>query len=168
MLLALKCRLKLLQPRRDLTHLAKQVLLFRPLAPKVVLLYEANPVFASPPEWRVREAFEKVPFIASFDSFLNESSVMADLILPDHSPLESWLDQAPESGTTLSVASVAAPAVRPLYNTRSTPDVLIEVAGLRRLEVEVKVPENGIVWASAGLPSLVADVGGPAREGPRR
>jgi len=118
-----------------LRELAKQVLLFRPLAPKVVLLYEANPVFASPPEWRVREAFEKVPFIASFDSFLNESSVMADLILPDHSPLESWLDQAPESGTTLSVASVAAPAVRPLYNTRAMPDVLIDAA--RRLGSDV-------------------------------
>jgi len=118
-----------------LRELAKQVLLFRPLAPKVVLLYEANPVFASPPEWRVGEAFEKVPFIASFDSFLNESSAMADLILPDHSPLESWLDQAPESGTTLSVASVAAPAVRPLYNTRAMPDVLIDVA--RRLGSDV-------------------------------
>ncbi len=38
-------------------------------------------------------------------------------------------------------------------------EVLIEAAGLRRVDVEVKVPENGIAWASAGLPSLVADIG---------
>lgn len=38
-------------------------------------------------------------------------------------------------------------------------DVLIEVAGLQRVDdVEVKLPENGIAWASAGLPSLLADL----------
>jgi aspartyl-tRNA(Asn)/glutamyl-tRNA(Gln) amidotransferase subunit A len=38
-------------------------------------------------------------------------------------------------------------------------DVLVEAAGLQRVDVPVKVPENGLAWASAGLPSLVADVG---------
>ena len=38
------------------------------------------------------EALEKVPFIVSFGSFLDETSVLADLILPDHSFLESWAD----------------------------------------------------------------------------
>jgi aspartyl-tRNA(Asn)/glutamyl-tRNA(Gln) amidotransferase subunit A len=37
-------------------------------------------------------------------------------------------------------------------------DVLIEAAGLERVDVEVKLPENGIAWASAGLPSLLADL----------
>ncbi len=38
-------------------------------------------------------------------------------------------------------------------------DVLVEAAGLKRVDVEVKVPENGIAWAVSGLPSLVADMG---------
>lgn len=38
-------------------------------------------------------------------------------------------------------------------------DVLIEAAGLTRVDIEVKVPENGIAWARAGLPSLLADLG---------
>lgn len=39
-------------------------------------------------------------------------------------------------------------------------DVLVEAAGLQRLDdVEVKLPENGIAWASSGLPSLLADLG---------
>ena len=37
-------------------------------------------------------SLEKIPFIASFGSFIDETSALADLILPDHSPLESWLD----------------------------------------------------------------------------
>jgi anaerobic selenocysteine-containing dehydrogenase len=97
-------------------------------ATKALLLYNANPVFAMPQSSGVREAFEKIPFIASFGSFLDETSILADLILPDHSPLESWLDDAPPSGSTRMVASLAAPAMSPLHNTRAMPDVLLDVA----------------------------------------
>jgi len=99
-----------------------------PDAVKVLLVYNANPVFATPATWQVREAFEKVPFIASFGSFVDETSALADLILPDSSPLESWLDDAPISGSAKTVASLAPPAMNPLHNTRSMPDVLLDVA----------------------------------------
>jgi menaquinone reductase, molybdopterin-binding-like subunit len=97
-------------------------------AVKVLLLYNANPVFATPLAWGVRDSLSKVPFIASFGSFIDETSAMADLILPDHSPLESWLDDAPPSGSALTVASLAPPAMSALHNTRAMPDVLLEVA----------------------------------------
>jgi anaerobic selenocysteine-containing dehydrogenase len=96
---------------------------------KVLLIDDANPVFASPRAWRVRETIDKVPFIASFGSFLDDTSSLADLILPDHSFLESWTDSLPESGADVAVANVAAPVMRPLHQTRATPDVLFEVAG---------------------------------------
>ena len=38
-------------------------------------------------------------------------------------------------------------------------DALVAMTGLRRVDIDVKVPENGIAWASAGLPSLLADLG---------
>jgi menaquinone reductase, molybdopterin-binding-like subunit len=97
-------------------------------AVSVLLLYNANPVFAAPTEWGVQRALDKIPFIASFGSFIDETSAMADLILPDHSSLESWLDDAPLSGSAKSVVSVAPPAMNPLHNTRATPDVLLDVA----------------------------------------
>ena len=99
-----------------------------PDAVKVLLLYGANPVFATPAACGVRDAFEKIPFIASFGSFIDETSALADLILPDHSPLESWLDDAPASGSTRTVVSVAEPAMHPIHETRAMPDVLLEVA----------------------------------------
>jgi len=95
---------------------------------EALLIYNANPAFASPPAWRVREALEKVPFIASFGSFVDETSILSDLILPDHSYLESWVDNIPESGTTQAVASLAPPAMNPLHHTRAMPDVLLDVA----------------------------------------
>jgi anaerobic selenocysteine-containing dehydrogenase len=97
-------------------------------AVKVLLLYNANPVFAAPAAWGVRAALDKIPFIASLGSFLDDSSALADLILPDHSPLESWLDDAPASGSARTVVSVAPPAMNPLHNTRSAMDVLLDVA----------------------------------------
>ncbi len=98
------------------------------MSAKVALLFSANPVFGKPAATGVRDALAKIPFIASFGSFVDETSVLADLILPDHSPLESWLDDAPESGSAHTVVSLAPPAMAPLHNTRSTPDVLLEVA----------------------------------------
>jgi anaerobic selenocysteine-containing dehydrogenase len=105
---------------------------------KVLLLDGADPVFASPQAWRVREKLRQIGFIASFGSFLDDSSTLADLILPDHSFLESWTDSLPEAGASAAVVNAAAPAMRPLHQTRATPEVLIEVAG--KLKQPVALP----------------------------
>ncbi len=95
---------------------------------EVLFLDNTNPVFAMPPSWQVSQKMKRTPFIVSFGRFMDETSVLADLILPDHSPLESWLDDVPESGTSEAVFTLAAPAMRPLHNTRAMPDVLLEIA----------------------------------------
>jgi anaerobic selenocysteine-containing dehydrogenase len=97
-------------------------------APKVLLIDDVNPVFGSPASWKVADALKRVPFIASFGPFVDETSALADLILPDHSFLESWVDAAPESGSAKAVPTKFGPVMRPLHDTRSTPDVLLEIA----------------------------------------
>lgn len=108
--------------------------------PKVLFIDDVNPAFASPAAWKVADALKRVPFIVSFGSFIDETSVLADLILPDHSFLESWVDAAPESGSIKATPSKCGPVMRPLYDTRSTPDVLLEVA-------------RGLAKPLAGLPN---------------
>ena len=98
---------------------------------KVLLIDDVNPVFGSPASWKVAEQLKRIRFIASFGSFIDETSALADLILPDHSFLESWVDAAPESGSPKAVPSKFGPVMRPLYDTRSTPDVLLDIS--RRL-----------------------------------
>lgn len=119
----------------------------------------ANPVFTAPPAWRVREALENVPFIVSFASFLDETSALADLILPDHAFLETWTDAVPESGATVAVASVAPPAMRPLHQTRATPDVLLEIG--RRLRRPLNLPwqtfDEMLAASFAALPPATPD-----------
>jgi len=107
-------------------------------SPELLLVDGTNPVFTTPPAWRVREFFEQIPYIVSFGSFLDETSILADLILPDHSSLESWAEALPESGVMAAVASLALPVMRPLHETRATPDVLLEVG--RRLQRPVELP----------------------------
>jgi anaerobic selenocysteine-containing dehydrogenase len=95
---------------------------------QVLFINGANPVFATPPAWRVREALASIPFIVSFGNFIDETSKLADLVLPDHSYLESWVDDVPESGALDSVLSIAPPAMLPLHETRAWPDVLLDLA----------------------------------------
>jgi len=108
-----------------------------PLA-QVLLIDGANPVFASPKAWGVKEALMKVPCIVSFGNFIDETSALADLILPDHSFLESWVQASPESGAKVPVSAFAPPVMLPLHNTRSMPDVLIEVG--KKLAKPVNLP----------------------------
>ena len=105
---------------------------------KVLLLDDVNPVFGAPRAWKVREALAAVPFIVSFGSFIDDTSTFADLILPDHTFLESWVTSAPESGALEAVATAAGPVMKPLYATRATEDVLIALAG--KLKSPVALP----------------------------
>jgi anaerobic selenocysteine-containing dehydrogenase len=119
---------------------------------RVLLLNDTNPVFGTPQSWQVREALSQVPFIASFGSFIDETSILADLILPDHSFLESWVDHVPESGTSASGISLAPPAMRPLHDTRAMPDVLLEVARLRNNALPWTTYQQMLEEVSADLP----------------
>ncbi len=112
---------------RPLKQFAADVLAGRNV-PQVLILDGANPVHTAPPAWKVKDALAKIPYIVSFGQFADDTSVMADLILPDHSALESWRDSRPESGTPKAIVTVAGPAMKPLHNTRATEDVLLDVA----------------------------------------
>jgi anaerobic selenocysteine-containing dehydrogenase len=129
------------QPSKTIDKFAADILSQDRSPVQLLLLNGANPVFGTPTAWRVKEALAKVPYIASFGSFLDETSNMADLILPDHSFLESWVDHIPESGAIRAVTSVAPPAMKPLHQTRAMPDVLLEVG--RKLKRPLNPPLAG-------------------------
>src|SRR6185436_9470193 len=114
-------------PTRPLRTFAADVLAGKTV-PQVLFVDGVNPVHTAPPGWKIKDALAKIPYIVSFGSFADDTSVMADLILPDHSALESWRDSRPESGTPTSIITVAGPAMKPLHNTRATEDVLLDVA----------------------------------------
>jgi menaquinone reductase, molybdopterin-binding-like subunit len=95
---------------------------------KALLLLDTNPLFTLPESEKLRSALANVPFIASFASFLDESSVMADVILPSHTTLERWVDDVPEPGVGFPMRTIGQPVVEPRWDTRDPGDVLIETA----------------------------------------
>jgi anaerobic selenocysteine-containing dehydrogenase len=94
----------------------------------LVMFHDANPIFDLPPASGIAEAVARVPAVISFSSFVDEIAAQSDLILPDHTYLESWGYQVPAPGADRPVVTGQQPVVRPLYDTRSTGDVLIALA----------------------------------------
>ncbi len=94
----------------------------------VLLLHGANPVYELPTTAGLVEAMNRVPFVASFSPFVDDTAVRCDLILPDHTYLETWGYQIVSPGADRPAVTIQQPVVRPLYDTRSTASVILAIA----------------------------------------
>jgi len=82
---------------------------------KLLLIHGSNPVYSMPADLSFKEAINQEDiFVVSFSSFLDETSQMADLILPDRVTLESWSNDIPDPGPGFQVVSMGQPVVNPL------------------------------------------------------
>lgn len=93
-----------------------------------LLVLAANPVFTLPDGGAFKKALEKIPFIVSFSPFRDETSVMADLVLPDHTALEKAEDVLWPTGLQYPFFGLSKPVVGPIYDTRHSGDAIIELA----------------------------------------
>jgi len=107
---------------------------------EVLILNHTNPAFTLPTALQFRNNLTNVPTIVSLSSFMDETTVMADLILPTDTYLEAWGDDIPEPGVGFSIASVSQPVVKRLYDTRSSGDIILALAHQIGSEVTVALP----------------------------
>jgi molybdopterin-containing oxidoreductase family iron-sulfur binding subunit len=89
----------------------------------VLLVHDANPVYSVPRSAGFDKALAKVKLVVSFSPIPDETTERAHLVLPDHTPLESWGDAEPRAG----VRSLIQPTIRPLYDTQALGDTLLAV-----------------------------------------
>lgn len=97
-----------------------------PYGLRMIFTYYTNPLFSTPHPQRFERAFKDV-FIVESSSYLSETSLYADYILPDHSYLEKWLDDPIYPSLGYAATGLRQPVVKPLYNTRNFMDVLIDI-----------------------------------------
>ncbi|HEY0779060.1 MAG TPA: molybdopterin-dependent oxidoreductase, partial [Gemmatirosa sp.] len=90
----------------------------------LVMVRGANPAYSSPAQLQFAQAFRKVPFKVSFSSYPDETSELADLVLPDHHPLEAWGDAEAGPGQV----AIQQPTMDPVFDTRQTADALLSLA----------------------------------------
>ena len=127
---------------------------------RALLIHQVNPVHNEP---RVADRIKTLPFVASFSSFLDETTQLADLVLPDHSHLESWDIKASQPVKPSSVATLTQPVIAPELNTKQTADVLLALsreigqslaftsaeAIVRQAALELPSPERSVKTESA-------------------
>ncbi len=88
----------------------------------LLLLNNVNPVFTLPPDSGVKEALgEPDLFVVSFSNFMDETSQVADLILPVRMPLETW----DEYGGKQPIVTTLQPAMGKLTKASHLGDVLL-------------------------------------------
>jgi molybdopterin-containing oxidoreductase family iron-sulfur binding subunit len=104
----------------------------------VLLVHDCNPVYSLPKASGFEAALSKVPFLVSFAPMTDETAERAHLILPDHTPMESWGDLVPREG----VRCLVQPTIRPLYDTRALGDTLLDVGRKLGGEVASKLPSG--------------------------
>jgi anaerobic selenocysteine-containing dehydrogenase len=95
---------------------------------EALLVYNSNPLYSMPDTKAVQAAFDKIPFIVSFSSYMDETAKNADLILPNHTYLERYEDVPTPNGLQYPILSLAKPVVKPQLNTMHTGDVIIKLA----------------------------------------
>ncbi len=89
-----------------------------------LLIHDLNPVYSLPTALGFREALAKVELVVAFAPLADETTERANLLLPDHTPMESWGDASPRQG----VRSLVQPTIRPLFDTQAMGDTLLGAA----------------------------------------
>lgn len=116
-----------------------------------LLIHQANPVHNHP---RVADRIRTLPFVASFSSVVDETTQLADLVLPDHSYLESWDIKASQPIKPHAVATLTRPVVTPQLDTKQTADVLLAVSREIGQSIPFTSVEEIVKQAAAGFPSV--------------
>ncbi len=93
-----------------------------------LLLFSSNPAYNTPDNKGFIKALNKIPFIVSFSPFIDETSLFADLILPDHTHLEKMTDTVWPTGLQYPIYALSRPVVKPVYRTKHNGDVLLSLA----------------------------------------
>lgn len=134
-------RKSLLQPRIDSSEKGRfplassipslipdNILEGKPYPVNLLFLYKSNPLFSSPNSEKYRKAFEKIPFVVSFSSFMDESTQYADLILPDKTYLEKWQYVESSPVSKIPVVGIGKPVIENLFSAKSTEDIILDLA----------------------------------------
>ncbi|WP_373500219.1 menaquinone reductase molybdopterin-binding-like subunit QrcB [Desulfococcus sp.] len=95
---------------------------------EVLFVSGANPCYTLPDARAAKAVLSKIPFIVSFASHMDETALMADLILPNHGHLERYEDFPVLAGMNTPLIGLCRPVVQPRRNTRHTGDALLMIA----------------------------------------
>lgn len=102
---------------------------------KALLVRNADPFYGMPESTAIRQASFNVPLIVSFSNHFDDTTMLADIILPEHHYLEDWGTEVPDPGPGYQTVGFQQPVVRPFFEskgphlgTKNFADVLMTLA----------------------------------------
>lgn len=108
-------------------HAADAMIAEKPYPIEVVLGWHCNFNFSAPAGHRWGTALSKRYFV-HMTPFPSEMSQFADIVLPTATPLEKWgFEQGPD-GPGFAECRIKQPVIEPLFNSKSTADIVFELA----------------------------------------
>ena len=136
---------------------------------RMLWVYEANPAHDLADVKSFLEALERVETVVSFSSYMDETTQMADLVLPSPTYLERLEDVATPPGLQYAIFGLSKPVLSPRFENRHPGDVLIQLAKSAggsvaasfpwdNYETALKEKVKGIAGASSGRVADEADL----------
>ena len=123
----------------DPERLADAILSGSPYRTEVLMVLDADPVFASACPDRFAAALERVPLVVSFATLPDDTALHSDWILPEAHFLERWELWTTPPGIPYPLVSLARPALaRPLHDVHPAAEIFLELA--RRTGLESAFP----------------------------
>jgi anaerobic selenocysteine-containing dehydrogenase len=95
---------------------------------EILFISGINPLFTSINQTRLAPVIDEVPFIVSFSAFVDETSMYADLILPDHTFLEKHEIIFNLPMVEYSHFGLQQPVITPLYDSRHIGDMILQIS----------------------------------------
>jgi len=133
----------------------------RRLMPQMVFIYESNPAYTNPETGLSSEVLKDeklIPYLVVADSYMTETAMLADLVLPVATYLERWgIDSSPALDLIPFVA-LQQPTIHPYAKSVAMSDICIELShrmggGFRR-NFRFNSTEEYIKKALSGIPKL--------------
>ncbi|MGD8437300.1 MAG: molybdopterin-dependent oxidoreductase, partial [Syntrophobacterales bacterium] len=115
-------------PAQLFHNLVKNINEGSPYPAEMLWVYEANPAHDLADVQPFLEALDKIGSVVSFSSFMDDTTQLADLVLPGPTYLERLEDVHTPPGLQYAVFGLSQPILSPRFETRHPGDVLIQLA----------------------------------------
>ncbi|MFC1938051.1 molybdopterin-dependent oxidoreductase [Chloroflexota bacterium] len=111
-------------------QVADSILENKPYPVEMAVGFNSNFNMSAPGTWRWDEALKKVPYYVHVSPFVSEMAEYADVVLPANIFLEEWAYDHSPPGSGFAEVRIKQPVVESLYDTRSSIDIIFEVANI--------------------------------------
>ncbi len=108
----------------SIEQFTENVLSGKPYPLEVLFIYRGDPLFQASNKNALREALKKIPLVIYLGSFINETALYSDLILPLPTYMEEWNVVENLPNVKFPHIGIRQPVVEPFNNLKSAPDLL--------------------------------------------